>query len=176
MIFRQTQLEGVFEIDLEKIEDERGFFARTFCKNEFEAHHLKTDIAQCNVSYNTRKGTLRGLHYQVLPHEEAKLVSCTAGAVFDVIVDLRQNSPTFLDWLAVELNAETNKSLYIPEKVAHGFETLRADTVVCYSMFEVYRPECARGIRWDDPAFNIDWPFVPEVVSEKDRSYQDFEL
>jgi dTDP-4-dehydrorhamnose 3,5-epimerase len=176
MIFRETRLKGAFEIDLKRIEDDRGFFARSFCRNEFEAQQLKTGIAQCNVSYNKHNGTLRGMHYQVQPHEEAKLVSCVVGAVFDVVVDLRRKSPTFMDWLGVELGAETNKVLYIPEGFAHGFETLRDDTVVCYKMFEFYHPECARGIRWDDPAFDFDWPSVPEIISEKDRSYTDFEI
>jgi dTDP-4-dehydrorhamnose 3,5-epimerase len=176
MIFKETRLKGAFEIELEKMEDQRGFFARTFCKNEFETQGLETGIAQCNVSYNKHKGTLRGMHYQVHPHEEAKLVSCITGAAFDVIVDLRRKSPTFMEWLGVELDAKTSKVLYIPEGFAHGFETLRDDTVVCYKMFEFYHPECAQGIRWDDPAFGIDWPLVPEIISKKDQSYKDFEI
>jgi dTDP-4-dehydrorhamnose 3,5-epimerase len=176
MIFKETRLNGAFQIDLEKIEDQRGFFARTFCRNEFKTQELETGIAQCNVSYNTHKGTLRGMHYQVYPHEEAKLVSCLTGALFDVIVDLRRDSPTFMEWLGVELDAKTSKVLYIPAGFAHGFETLREDTVVCYKMFEFYHPECARAIRWDDPAFSIDWPLPPKIISKKDRSYKDFEI
>jgi dTDP-4-dehydrorhamnose 3,5-epimerase len=176
MIFRETRLKGAFEIELETMQDSRGFFARSFCKDEFETYGLRTNIAQCDISYNKRKGTLRGMHYQAHPHEEAKVVSCTKGAVFDVIIDLRPDSFTFMDWLGVELSDESTKMLYIPEGFAHGFETLTDNAVVCYKMFEFYHPECLRGARWDDPAFGIDWPLVPEIISEKDRSYKDFRI
>src|SRR5665647_1338447 len=150
MIFNETKLKGSFEIELEKTNDERGFFARSFCKQEFKDQGLKTCIAQSNISYNKRRGTVRGMHYQVHPHSEAKLVSCTNGAIFDVIVDLRRDSPTYMDWLGTKLTAETNSMLYVPEEFAHGFQTLQDDTTVCYIMFEFYHPECACGIRWND--------------------------
>jgi dTDP-4-dehydrorhamnose 3,5-epimerase len=176
MIFRETRLKGAFEIELETVQDSRGFLARSFCKNEFETCGLRTNIAQCNISYNRRKGTLRGMHYQVHPYEEAKLVSCTKGAVFEVIIDLRRDSQTFMDWISVELSAGSTEILYVPEGMAHGFETLCDDTTISYKMFEFYHPECARGIRWDDPTFGIEWPLVPEIISEKDRSYEDFRI
>jgi dTDP-4-dehydrorhamnose 3,5-epimerase len=176
MIFKETRLKGAFEIELETMQDSRGFFARSFCKNEFEAHGLRTNIAQRNISYNKRKGTLRGMHYQVYPHEEAKLLSCTKGAIFDVIIDLRRESRSFMNWLGFELSADGTEMLYIPEGFAHGFETLRDDTAVSYDMFEFYHPECARGIRWDDLIFAIDWPLAPETISEKDRSYENFRI
>ena len=175
MIFKETKLKGSFEIELEKTHDERGFFARSFCTQEFNDQGLKTSIVQSNISYNKRRGTLRGMHYQISPHSEAKLVFCTTGAIFDVIVDLRRDSPTYMGWLGLKLTAEKNSMLYVPEEFAHGFQTMQDDTTVCYSMFEFYHPECARGIRWNDPAFNIKWPFpAPALVSEKDQSYEDF--
>jgi dTDP-4-dehydrorhamnose 3,5-epimerase len=175
MIFKETKLKGSFEIELEKTNDERGFFARSFCKREFTDQGLETSVAQSNISYNKRRATLRGMHYQVHPHSEAKLVSCTSGAMFDVIIDLRRYSPTYMGWLGIKLTAETNSMLYVPEEFAHGFQTLQEDTTVCYNMFEFYHPECARGIRWNDPAFNIKWPFsAPALISEQDQSYEDF--
>jgi dTDP-4-dehydrorhamnose 3,5-epimerase len=174
MIFTETKLGGVYIIELEKNEDERGVFARSFCQNEFRAFGLKTEIAQCNFSQNKPQGTLRGMHYQVRPHEEAKLVSCFMGSMFDVIIDLRQDSPTFMDWLGVELSAENNKMLYVPEGLAHGFQTLTTNAVVYYQMFEFYHPESARGVRFNDRAFGVKWPLECSVISKKDLSYPDF--
>lgn len=175
MIFKETKLKGAYIIELEPLEDERGFFARSFCQKEFEEHGLKFCIVQCNISYNKKKGTLRGMHYQVAPYEEAKLVSCIGGAVYDLIIDLRTNSPTYRQWFAVELTAENYKILYVPEGFAHGFQALEDNTTVFYQMSEFYHPECARGVRWDDAAFNIRWPIRKPIKSERDRSFQTFE-
>lgn len=174
MKFAETPLAGAFVIDIEPIEDERGFFARTFCRREFEARGLNPDLAQCNISFNRRKGTLRGMHFQVKPREEAKVVWCAAGAIHDVIIDLRPASPTFKRWHDVELKAGTWRMLYIPEGFAHGFQTLADDTVVYYQMSEFYDAGCARGVRWDDPAFGIRWPAPPSVISGRDRGYPGF--
>ena len=183
MIFRETKLKGAYIIELEPLEDERGFFARSFCQKEFEEHGLNLRIVQCNVSFNKKKGTLRGIHYQVTPYEEVKLVSCIRGTIYDVIIDLRPDSPTYCKWFALELTAHCSpvttpyKMLYIPEGFAHGFQTLEYDTVVFYQMSEFYHPECARGVRWDDPAFGIEWPEVGKrIISEKDQSYSVFVL
>jgi dTDP-4-dehydrorhamnose 3,5-epimerase len=171
MIFTETSLKGAFIIDLERMEDERGFFARSFCQEEFRAHELKSDVAQCNVSFNERKGTLRGMHLQVSPAAEAKLVRCSRGAVHDVIVDLRPESPTYCKWIAVRLTEDDGRALYIPEGLAHGFQTLRDSTELFYQMFTFYAPDWQRGVRWDDPAFGIDWPIPNPIMSERDRSY-----
>jgi len=170
MIFTETKLKGPYIIELEPLEDERGFFARSFCQKEFEEHGLNPFIVQCNVSFNKEKGTLRGMHYQVAPHEEAKLVSCIKGAIYDVIIDLRPDSATYCQWFAVELSAENYKMLYVPESFAHGFQTLEDNTVVFYQMSEFFHPECAGGVRWDDPAFEIEWPIKKLIVSSKDKS------
>lgn len=172
MIFRETKLKGAFIIDVEPSTDERGFFARTWCQREFAVHGLKSRFVQCNISYNKKKGTLRGMHYQIAPHAEAKVVRCTRGAIYDVIIDLRPDSPTFKQWLAVELTADNRRMLYIPEEFAHGFQTLEDDTEVFYQMSEFYHPECARGVRWDDEAFGIEWQGEISIISENDRSYQ----
>ena len=174
MIFAGTTLKGAFIIELEKHEDERGFFARSFCEKESEEHGLNPRIVQCNISYNKKKGTLRGMHYQIAPYEEVKLVSCIRGAIHDVIIDLRPDSPTYCQWFAVELGAENYKVLYVPEGFAHGFQTLEDNTVVFYQMSEFYHPECARGVRWDDPAFGIRWSLSNRVMSKEDLSYPDF--
>lgn len=175
MIFTETKLKGAFIIAPEKLEDERGFFARTWCQQEFGAHGLNLRMVQCNISFNKNKGTLRGMHYQIAPHEEAKLVRCTMGAIYDVIIDLRPNSPTFKQWIAVELTAQNHQMLYIPEKFAHGFQTLVDNTEVFYQMSEFYHPECARGVRWDDPAFGIQWPLDEVLIlSEQDRNYSPY--
>jgi dTDP-4-dehydrorhamnose 3,5-epimerase len=172
MIFRETRLKGAFTIEPERLEDERGFFARTFCREEFRAHGLNPTVVQCNISVNKKKGTLRGMHYQTPPYPEAKLVLCTRGAVYDVIIDLRPESPTFKQWIAVELTAENHRMLYVPESFAHGFQTLEDNTEVRYQMSEFYHPECARGVRWDDPSFGIEWPQVKKrTMSEKDLNY-----
>jgi dTDP-4-dehydrorhamnose 3,5-epimerase len=171
MIFHETCLAGAYIIDPERIEDERGFFARTWCREAFERHGLNPRLVQCNISYNPRRGTLRGMHYQVRPHEEAKLVRCTQGALHDVIVDLRPGSPTVRQWVAVELTAANRRMLYIPEGFAHGFETLVDQTEVFYQMSESYHAPSARGVRFDDPALGIAWPLEVAMISEKDRGY-----
>jgi dTDP-4-dehydrorhamnose 3,5-epimerase len=175
MTFHETSLAGVFEIRLERMADERGFFARTWCQREFETQGLNPRLVQCSVSFNTRKGTLRGIHYQAVPCPETKLVRCTRGAIYDVVIDLRRQSPTFRHWIGIDLTASNRHMLYIPEGCAHGFLTLEAETEVFYQMSEFYRPELARGVRWNDPAFNVVWPSVVEVISERDRNYPDFE-
>jgi dTDP-4-dehydrorhamnose 3,5-epimerase len=164
-------LEGAFTVEIEPIEDERGFFARSFCKEEFRAHGLDPVVAQCNVSLNRLRGTLRGLHYQDKPYEEAKLVRCTLGAVWDVIVDIRENSATSHRWYAVELTAENHRALYVPRGFAHGFQTLVDESEVLYQMSEFYHPESSRGLRWDDPAFGISWPLPDPILSPRDRAY-----
>jgi dTDP-4-dehydrorhamnose 3,5-epimerase len=161
----------LFLIELDRLEDSRGSFARSFCVEEFEAHGMEGRIAQCNVSYNARKGTLRGLHFQAPPHEEAKLVSCAHGAIFDVVVDIRRESPTYLKWSSCQLAARDGRMLYIPKGFAHGFQTLDDQTEVNYAMFEFYRPESARGLRWNDPALSIPWPIQTPIMSEKDQQY-----
>ncbi len=176
MIFNPTKLKGAYLIELEKREDERGFFARSWCQREFEAHGLNPRLVQCNISFNKKKGTLRGMHYQAPPYQEAKLIRCTAGAIYDVIIDLRQNSETYKEWIAVELTAENRKMLYVPEGFAHGFQTLMDNTEVFYQMSEFYIPPYSRGIRWNDPQFKIIWPEAEErVISLKDQTYPDFE-
>jgi dTDP-4-dehydrorhamnose 3,5-epimerase len=168
LIFRETPLAGAFVLESERFPDERGFFARTFCQQEFEANGLSPAVAQCNLSYNAKKGTLRGLHFQAAPHGEEKLVRVTRGAIFDVIVDLRPASPTFRRHLVVELTAENRWALYVPRDFAHGFQTLEDDTEVFYQMSQFFDPAAARGYRYDDPTFSIPWPFPPTVVSERD--------
>jgi dTDP-4-dehydrorhamnose 3,5-epimerase len=175
MIFCETKLFGVFEVRLEPMCDERGFFARTWCQREFISRGLDSFLVQCNVSFNKRKGTLRGMHYQTGPHSETKLVRCTRGAIYDVVVDLRRESPTFKEWVAVVLTADNRNMIYIPKGCAHGFLTLEDQSEVFYQMGEFYDPESARGVRWDDPAFRIVWPEKVEVISERDRSYPDCE-
>lgn len=174
MIFIETTLKGAFIIELEKVEDERGFFARTWCQQEFAARGLNPRLVQCSLSFNRKRGTLRGMHYQTNPYEEAKLVRCTRGAIYDVIIDLRSDSSTFMRWVAVELTADNRRMLYIPEKFAHGFQTLEDSTEVFYHMSEFYAPEYARGVRWNDPAFGIRWPGAERIISHKDRQYPDF--
>jgi dTDP-4-dehydrorhamnose 3,5-epimerase len=176
MIFTKTNLEGAWIIDINKLEDERGFFARTFCQREFHVHGLNPCVAQCNVSYNKKKGTFRGIHLQVNPHQEAKLVQCIAGAIYDVIVDLRPESSTYKQHLGLTLSALDYRMLYIPEGLAHGFLTLEDDTNVFYQMSEFYAPESARGFRWNDPAFEIALPANVNVISERDANYSDFSL
>lgn len=174
MIFHETRIPGVFEINLEPKLDERGFFARSWCRVEFESHGLNPKLVQCNVSFNRRKGTLRGLHYQAAPHAEAKLVRCTKGAIYDVVVDLRPQSRTFKNWVSALLTAESRNAIYVPEGCAHGFLTLEDESEVFYQMSEIYNAESARGVRWDDPAFQISWPEKVVVISERDRAYPNF--
>lgn len=174
MIFTETCLLGAYIIEIEPISDERGFFARTWCAKEFKEHGLNSNLVQCNLSSNARRGTLRGMHHQVAPHEEAKLVSCISGSIYDVIIDLRKESSTLYQWQAFELSAENLRMLYIPEGFAHGFQTLQDDTSVFYQMSEFYHPECAKGIKWDSPIFSIEWPIRERFISEKDCGYSDF--
>ncbi|MFZ5865529.1 MAG: dTDP-4-dehydrorhamnose 3,5-epimerase [Thermodesulfobacteriota bacterium] len=174
MKFTETELPGAFLIELEPNEDDRGFFARTFCRTEFEERGLVTDFVQSSISFNKKKGTLRGMHFQAPPREEVKLVRCTRGSVYDVIVDLRPGSPTFKHWTALELSADNRWSLYIPKGFAHGFQTFEDNSELLYMISEPYHPESARGVRWDDPAFGIAWPFEPTTVSETDKSYPEF--
>jgi len=175
MKFVETELKGAFIVGPELLEDERGFFARTWCRKEFEQHGLNPNMVQCNISFNRKKGTLRGMHYQASPFEEAKLVRCTMGVIYDIIIDLRPDSKTFIDWIAVELSAENRKMIYIPEGFAHGFQTLENDTEVFYQMSEFYVPEYARGVRWNDPKFKIEWPGDIRIISAKDKNFDDFD-
>ena len=174
MKFAETELKGVFVVDVEPRSDERGFLAVGFNREEFAKHGLDPNVVQCNITYNAKRGTLRGMHFQVKPHEQPKLVRCVRGSVFDVAVDLRPESPTFRKWVGYDLTADNRRMLYIPAGLAHGFVTLEDDTEVIYQMSEVYAPESARGVRWNDPAFGIKWPVKPVVVNERDASYPDF--
>lgn len=175
MIITELELGGAYAIDPERIPDERGFFARWWDRAELAAHGLSTDIEQCNVAWNERRGTLRGLHFQVAPHAEVKLVRCTRGVVWDVIVDLRADSPTHGRWQAVELTEENGRTLYIPGGFAHGYQTLTDDTETLYLISAAYAPEAASGVRWDDPAFSIDWPLPDNpVMSKRDRAWPDY--
>ncbi len=174
MHFLATQLPGVWIIEPERKEDERGFFARVFCVEEFAAQGLETNLVQCSISFNKHKGTLRGMHYQAAPYEEVRLVRCTMGAVYDVALDLRPESPTFKQWIAAELTAENRRMVYIPKGLAHGFLTLENNCEVFYQMSEIYHNEKAGGVRWDDPAFGIQWPAPVQLISERDRSFKDF--
>jgi dTDP-4-dehydrorhamnose 3,5-epimerase len=174
MKFHETKILGVFEICLEPHPDERGFFARTFCQKEFDDRGLNPKVVQCNTSRNTHKGTLRGMHFQEAPFSETKIVRCTRGAVYDVVVDLRPQSKTLKNWIAVTLTEETGNMVYIPDGCAHGFLTLTDGADVFYQMSEFYKPEAARGVRWNDPAFGIHWPADVKVISERDRTYPDF--
>jgi dTDP-4-dehydrorhamnose 3,5-epimerase len=175
MTFHETNVEGAFEIHLEPKTDSRGFFARSWCEREFKNGKMNPKIVQCSLSFNIRKGTLRGLHYQATPHEEAKLVRCTSGAIYDVVVDLRPRSATFKSWAAAVLTPQNHYMLYVPEGCAHGFLTLEDDTEVFYQMSEFYAGESSRGVRWNDPAFGIVWPDEVRVISERDHTYPDFE-
>ncbi|MBC8555972.1 MAG: dTDP-4-dehydrorhamnose 3,5-epimerase [Candidatus Brocadiales bacterium] len=174
MKFNPTLLSGAFIVEPEFHEDERGGFSRSFCRKEFEDMGLNPNIAQCNISFNKKKGTLRGMHYQVGHHAEAKLVRCTKGSIYDVIIDLRPEMPEFKKWFSVELSAENQKMLYIPEGFAHGFQTLTDNTEIFYQMSGFYFPDSARGVRWDDPCFNIKWPDDNRIISQKDLDYSDF--
>ena len=174
MQFLATSLPGFFEIRVEPRVDNRGFFARSWCEQEFAAHGLNPKVVQCNISFNARKGTLRGMHFQIAPHAEAKLVRCTRGSVYDVTLDLRPDSPTYRQWVGLTLTAEDRNMAYIPEGCAHGFITLEDDTEVFYQMSEVYDSESARGVRWNDPAFGIVWPAQVEIISQRDGGYVDF--
>jgi dTDP-4-dehydrorhamnose 3,5-epimerase len=173
MIFRETALKDAYVVDLEKREDVRGFFARAWCGKEFEKHGLIPRVVQANTSFNKKKGTMRGMHYQIAPHAETKAIRCLKGAIFDVIIDLRPDSPSYKKWFGVELTAENRTMLYVPEQFAHGFITLEDNTEVFYLVSEYYAPDCERGIRYDDPAFGIAWPAQIEAISEKDKTWPD---
>jgi dTDP-4-dehydrorhamnose 3,5-epimerase len=174
VIFQPLAFAGLWSVRMERREDERGFFARSFCAEEFERHGLSPRVAQCSVSHSRHRGTLRGLHWQETPHAEAKLVRCTRGRMYDVIVDLRRDSPSFARWTSVELAAATGDAVYVPEGMAHGFQTLEDDTDVLYQMSVPHHPASARGIRWNDPRFAIAWPIPDPVLSEADRTRPDF--
>ncbi len=174
MNFSETNLSGAFLIEPAQFYDERGSFGVLWSEEEFRTRGMNAHVVQYNCSYNKRKGTLRGMHFQIKPHEEAKLVRCTAGAIYDVIVDLRRDSPTFCKWLGVELSANNRQLLYVPEGFAHGYQTLADGSEVSYLISESYHPESARGVRWDDPAFGIEWPEQVTVIAERDASYPDF--
>lgn len=174
MRFIPINLAGGYVIEPDRITDERGFFARTWCQSEFASHGLNSNLVQCNISYNQHRGTLRGMHYQTAPHAEAKLVRCTQGAIYDVIVDMRNDSKTFAQWFGVELTAKNRKALYVPEGFAHGFITLLDNTEVLYQMTEFFHAECSAGVRWNDPLFAIQWPIALSVISERDSNYGDY--
>ena len=174
MILQGTKISGVFLVVPEAHHDERGFFARTWCEREFAAGGLNPRLVQCSISVNEKKGTLRGVHFQTEPYRESKLVRCTRGSLFDVALDLRPGSATFRQWVSAELTADNRHALYIPEGCAHGFLTLEDRTEALYQMSEFYQPGSAAGVRWNDPAFGIEWPFPPQVISERDSSYLDF--
>jgi dTDP-4-dehydrorhamnose 3,5-epimerase len=174
MRFEPTAIPGVVVVDVDRHVDERGFFARSWCAEEFAAAGLPSDLVQCSISWNERRHTLRGMHWQAAPHGEGKLVRCTRGAIHDVVVDLRPESPTFLENVAVELDEDNRRALFVPAGVAHGFLTLSGRTEVAYQMDTPYVPAAARGARWDDAAFGIEWPAPPAVIADRDRSYPDF--
>lgn len=174
MNFIKTRFNGVFIIQLEKKEDERGFFARAWDIKKFEEKNLNSKLVQSNISFTKKKGTIRGLHYQIHPYEETKIILCTKGSVFDVIIDLRSDSATYKKWVFHNLSSEDYKMLFIPEGFAHGFQTLEDNTEIFYHVSQFYTPSAERGIRWDDPLFNIDWPIKKKVISQKDNSYEDF--
>lgn len=176
MIFTAAEIPGAYIIDVEKRVDPRGFFARTWCEREFAEHGLNPRLSQANLSYNYQKGTLRGMHYQAAPHQEAKLVRCARGAIHDVIIDLRPESPTYMRWTAVTLTGDTYRMIYVPEGCAHGYLTLVDDCEVVYQVSYPYTPEAERGVRFDDPAFGIVWPLEVRVISDKDRSWPDFSV
>ncbi len=174
MIFTESTIKGAFLIDPEPIEDSRGFFARTMCQREFEAHGITFSQVQCNLSFNKKKGILRGMHYQCAPHEEAKIVWCVKGAIYDVLIDLRPLSQTYTQHAAVVLTAENRRMHYIPEGCAHGFQTLEDNTEIFYQISAFYNPRCAKGVRWDDSAFGIQWPADERLISDRDLAYPDF--
>jgi dTDP-4-dehydrorhamnose 3,5-epimerase len=176
MLFTETKLAGAFIIDIEKREDQRGFFARSWCQHEFEACGLISRLVQMNLSFNPKQGTLRGMHYQIAPHAEAKVIRCTRGAIYDVIIDLRPSSPTYTQWIGVTLTADNYKMLYVPEQFAHGYQTLEDRTEVTYQVSQFYAPTFERGARYDDPVFGIVWPTAVRVISDKDKTWPSYSL
>ena len=175
MIFRDLEIPGAYLLDPERHEDCRGFFARTYCRHELEDRGLDPTVVQCNISVNRKKGTVRGMHWQAAPYEEIKLVRCTYGAIMDVLLDLRADSPTYGKHLSIELIAKERQSIYIPAGIAHGFQALEDDTEVFYQMSEFYHPESVRGVRWNDPAFSITWPLPISIIADKDLDFPDWE-
>lgn len=175
MIFNETKLPGVFEILIEPKRDERGFFARTWCQQEFEQNGLNPKVVQCSFSFNERKGTLRGMHYQDQPHPECKLIRCTSGAIFDVVVDLRPDSPMYCQWIGVVLSESNRNMIYVPPGCGHGLLTIEDRSEIFYQMSEFFYPELSRGVRWNDPVFKIEWPAQPTVISDRDHNYPNFE-
>ncbi len=176
MIFTETKLKGAFVVEIKKLEDERGFFGRAWCQQEFEAHGIETKICQINTSFTKKKGTIRGMHFQADPYQEAKFIRCTKGRIFDVMVDLRPDSPTFLQWVGNELSEDNYKMAYVPENFAHGFVSLVDNCEVYYPVSQFYTPGAERGMRWNDPAINIKWPVDIINISDKDKSHSDFDL
>ena len=174
MIFTETELKGAFVIELEKFGDERGFFALSWSQDEFAKRGLESSMAECNVSFNRERGTLRGMHYQEDPYGQAKVVRCTMGAIYDVIIDLRSESLTFKKWFGVELTAENRLNLYVPKGFAHGFQTLEDNSEISYQMSSPYVPDSGRGVRWNDPAFGIEWPEKVRIMNPRDKDYRDF--
>lgn len=174
MKFTETKLKGAFIVEIEKLTDDRGFFARAWCRKEFEAHGLTSAVVQANVSFNRKRGTLRGMHYQIAPFQESKLIRCTRGAIYDVIIDLRPESPTYKKWIGVELTADNYTLFFVPEDFAHGFITLMDDTEITYQVSQFYTPGSEKGIRFNDPTFNIQWPLEVSVISDKDSNWPDF--
>ncbi len=174
MTFEEQKIAGVFRLVPKRIADERGYFARTSCMEDLRRHGIDPVAAQCSVSHNPTRGTLRGVHFQAEPHGETKLIRCTRGAIFDVLVDLRPESPTYCDWVGVNLSAENNQLVAVPPGIAHGFLTLEPDSEVFYQISVPFHAPSARGVRWDDPAFGIEWPRAPELMSDRDRTYPDF--
>jgi dTDP-4-dehydrorhamnose 3,5-epimerase len=174
MKFTEIKLKGAFIVEIEKLSDERGFFARSWCQKEFEAHGLNSNLVQANVSFNFKKGTLRGMHYQIEPYQESKLIRCTRGAIYDVIIDLRTDSPTYKQWAGVELTADNYTMFFVPQDFAHGFQTLADETEITYQVSQFYTPGSEKGIRFDDLAFNIQWPQAATIISDKDRTWPDF--
>ena len=174
MIFKETKLKGAFVIEIHKLEDARGFFGRSWCANELKEHGLNTNVAQANTSFSVKRGTLRGMHYQIDPYQETKLIRCTQGSIYDVIIDLRKDSSTYKQWFGIELTQDNYRMLYVPEDFAHGFITLQDNCEVSYLVTQFYTPGAEAGIRWNDPQFGIQWPLDPAVISEKDESHPDF--
>lgn len=171
MLFKETEIKGLFVIEPELINDERGFFTTSWSSSEFEGRGLNPRVVQANISFNHKRGTLRGMHYQEEPYQEAKLVRCARGAMFDVAIDLRRDSPTRYQWVSIELTSENRRMFYVPEGFAHGYQTLTDDTEVFYQISEYYHPASARGVRWNDPAFGVEWPLTPTMMAERDANY-----
>ncbi len=174
MKFNSTDIDGLYYVDIDRLKDERGFFGRAFCLQEFEEIGLDSKVCQANISYNRKAGTLRGMHYQKSPYQESKLIRCIRGSIYDVVIDLRKNSPTYCHSFGIELNDENRTALFVPKDFAHGFVTLTDDTEVIYMVSQSYMPNAEEGIRWDDPFFDIDWPITPSLVSSKDAQWPDF--